>query len=118
MSNKRYMLAASIAFLGAIHWVQSVNAGEALENQAALSSLFVNQVSEQTLDNNRGGTLVMNDLKLDGIVSDNLAANVTTGSNIVTGDSLAGASGIPTLIQNSGNNVLIQNATIVNIQLQ
>ena len=29
-----------------------------------------------------------------------------------------GAAGVPMVIQNSGNNVLIQNATIVNVQFQ
>jgi len=32
--------------------------------------------------------------------------------------SFINASGIPTVIQNSGANVLIQNATIINIQYQ
>jgi len=118
MSHKRYVLAVSIAFLAASHWAGFVHASDAPDARANIDSLFGKQVSEQTLDNNRGGTLVMNDMKLDGVVSDNIAANVATGNNVVTGGSLAGANGMPTLIQNSGNNVLIQNATIVNVQLQ
>jgi len=115
MLNKRYVLAASIVFIGASHWAKSVAADEANVQPA---SLFAMQVNDGVLDNNRGGTLVANDMKLDGVVSENLAANVVTGSNLVTEGSLAGSAGMPTLIQNSGNNVLIQNATIVNLQLQ
>ncbi|MBS1132429.1 MAG: hypothetical protein H6R16_3431, partial [Proteobacteria bacterium] len=32
--------------------------------------------------------------------------------------SFAGAAGFSTVVQNSGNNVLIQNATIINLRVQ
>ncbi|MBP8168202.1 MAG: hypothetical protein KAX99_00935 [Azonexus sp.] len=67
----------------------------------------------------RGGTEVtLNDLKNNGVVSDNHASNLVTGSNWVTEGSFAGATGFATVVQNSGNNVLIQNATIVNLQVK
>lgn len=67
----------------------------------------------------RGGTEVThNDLKNNGVVSDNHASNLVTGSNWVTEGSFAGATGFATVVQNSGNNVLIQNATIVNLQVK
>jgi hypothetical protein len=47
-----------------------------------------------------------------------MAYNVSTGSNWIGEGSLAGAAGIPLVVQNSGNNVLIQNSTIVNMQVQ
>lgn len=68
------------------------------------------------LDSRRGGNGV-NDMKLSGVVADNRAINVTTGSNLVTEGAFTNASGLPMLIQNTGNNVLIQNATIVNVQV-
>lgn len=52
---------------------------------------------------------------IDGKVEDNTADNVTGGSNIINGGSFGGASGINTIIQNSGTNVLIQSATVVNV---
>lgn len=75
-------------------------------------------LDDQTLDTQRGGAAVVNDMKLDGVVSDNQAYNLSTGGNSISDGSFAGSSGLPTVIQNSGNNVLIQNATIVNVQVQ
>lgn len=115
MLNKRLVVAFSIAMFGTLHGVGALSADLTPRETADLSST---QLNDQALESSRGGTLVLNDMKLDGIVSDNVAADIVTGSNIVTNGSFAGASGMPTLIQNTGNNVLIQNATIVNIQLQ
>lgn len=61
---------------------------------------------------------IANTNQLSGTVGDNSAANLVTGSNSIAGGAFANASGLPMVIQNSGNNVLIQNSTIVNVQLQ
>jgi hypothetical protein len=66
----------------------------------------------------RGGTQVFNQMALRGVVSDNQAIDVQTGNNLITDGALSGAAGLPMVIQNSGNNVLIQNATIVNLQMK
>ena len=83
-----------------------------------LTSLGSAPVSEKALDHQRGGASTMNDMELDGVVGNNHASNLVTGQNIVTDGSLTGNAGLTTVVQNSGNNVLVQNATIVNIQLQ
>jgi hypothetical protein len=70
------------------------------------------------LEESRGGTDVHNDMKLDGVVTGNSAVNVATGSNTIDSGAFANMSGIPVVIQNSGANVLIQSATIVNLQFQ
>lgn len=44
----------------------------------------------------------------------NLVTSSTTGNNTISDNAFSGASGFATVIQNSGNNVIIQNATIVN----
>ena len=76
-------------------------------------------VSLTTLDKHRGGQdVVVNDMKLNGVVSNNTAANLTTGNNSISQGSFTNASGLPLVIQNSGNNVLIQNATILNVQIK
>jgi hypothetical protein len=65
----------------------------------------------------RGGTEVFNDMTLEGVVADNQASQLVTGGNFISDGAFSGASGLPMVIQNSGNNVLIQNATIVNVQV-
>lgn len=78
--------------------------------------------SPLTLDalaSKRGGDgVVFNDMQLKGVVANNSASNLTTGSNAISDGAFAGSAGLSTVIQNSGNNVLIQNATIVNLQLK
>ena len=75
-------------------------------------------VSVDALDTQRGGTETLNDMDLDGVVGNNYAANLVTGNNVVTEGSLTNNAGFNTVIQNSGNNVLIQNATILNLKVQ
>lgn len=62
------------------------------------------------------GSSVDNDIRVGGQVDDNDIENVVTGDNIINGGSFANAAGLTTVIQNTGAGVLIQNATIVNIQ--
>jgi hypothetical protein len=66
----------------------------------------------------RGGTDTSNDMRLDGSVAANTAVNVVTGTNSIDAGSFANMAGIPVVILNSGANVLIQNATIINLQLK
>lgn len=76
-------------------------------------------VNTARLDDVRGGAeMVVNDMRLHGTVGDNAAVNTLSGSNIVSEGSFANAAGLPTVIQNTGNNVLIQNATILNVQFK
>lgn len=71
------------------------------------------------LDSYRGGTEInIMDITSDGLVSDNVANDLTTGNNYISESSFSGASGFPTVIQNSGNNVLIQNSTNINLHVQ
>lgn len=73
---------------------------------------------ESALDQARGGTdTITNEARLSGFVTGNSASYVSTGANTIDGAAFANASGIPIVIQNSGANVLIQNATIINLQL-
>ena len=67
----------------------------------------------------RGGfETVNNDMQLSGSVANNSAVNVASGNNYIAGGSFTNMTGLPITIQNSGSNVLIQNATIVNVQFQ
>jgi hypothetical protein len=124
MRNKRNVFIAGITLLGALQLGGYARADDtaliAASSPPQSQNPFAEQplLDDQTLDARRGGTEVVNDMKLNGVVSDNQAYNLVTGSNSITEGAFAGASGLPTVIQNSGNNVLIQNATIVNVQLQ
>jgi hypothetical protein len=74
-----------------------------------------------TLEHTRGGTdtfTTNNTANLSGVVTGNSAVNVVTGSNTIDAGAFANMQGIPVVIQNSGANVLIQNATIVNLQFK
>ncbi len=76
-------------------------------------------IGDDRLAELRGGTdTPWSDMKLGGTVGNNAATNVVTGANIITDGAFSNASGLPMVIQNSGANVLIQNATIVNLQMR
>lgn len=76
-------------------------------------------VATDKLDGIRGGAeVVVSDMRLHGTVADNAAINVLSGGNSIADGSFSNASGIPTVIQNTGSNVLIQNATILNVQFK
>jgi len=74
------------------------------------------------LDRMRGGTdtltNITNDMRLQGTVSDAVASDIASGGNTVAGGAFTNANGIPTIFQNTGSNVLIQNALIVNLQFK
>lgn len=66
----------------------------------------------------RGGDGGIDDFNLvdvDGSVDGNTAHHVVSGANTVGDSAFANASGINTVIQNTGSNVLIQNAMIVTV---
>ena len=61
--------------------------------------------------------IVINENDLDGVVTDNVAIGNTTGNNVVSDGAFSSSTGFMTTIQNTGNNVLIQNATIINVSV-
>jgi hypothetical protein len=77
-------------------------------------------VAEATLDSQRAGEgrTQLNLMDVQGYVEDNKAINNITGSNVITGGSFTNVSGLPVSVQNSGNNVLIQNAFILNLEVK
>ena len=75
-------------------------------------------VAGDALDDLRGGTdttTVTNVSHVDGTVDGNTAINAITGGNLMDGGAFGNAAGLSTVIQNSGNNVLIQNSTVVSV---
>jgi hypothetical protein len=76
-----------------------------------------NSVGVMRLDQLRGGqSTVDNDVLLEGTVDGNTVDHVASGSNAISDGAFSNASGINTVIQNTGSNVLIQNGMVVNVQ--
>ncbi|WP_333875029.1 hypothetical protein [Methylobacter sp.] len=73
------------------------------------------------LDNARGREGVdittLNNMNVRATLSGNQANNNVNGYNIIDNGSITQASGITSVIQNSGNNVIIQDSTIVNVTI-
>lgn len=117
---------AALAPLATVAWADPVHdasgaAARALfrpENAIGAQAPSRPDVSGGPLARQRGGTDTRNDMRLDGSVAANTAVNVVTGTNSIDAGSFANMAGIPVVIQNSGANVLIQNATIINLQLK
>jgi len=87
---------------------------------ASNTFLAMRPVESDRLANVRGGTdthEVANFMNLRGGVSDTRASDLITGNNSISDGAFSGAVGLPMVIQNSGNNVLIQNATIINVRV-
>lgn len=86
--------------------------------EGGLSARFPH-ATPAALEQLRGGSdAVASDTRLQGATTGNSATNVVTGHNVIQSGSFANAAGVPVVIQNSGANVLIQNATVVNLQFQ
>ncbi|ALP53914.1 hypothetical protein Tel_12645 [Candidatus Tenderia electrophaga] len=64
-----------------------------------------------------GGFLQLNDMDLDANLNNNFIQSSTSGNNAISHGAFSDSSGFATVIQNSGNHVIIQNATIVNLKL-
>ena len=64
----------------------------------------------------RGGEdAIESNTSVDGSVHDNTADHVVSGSNFISDDAFSNASGLNTVIQNSGSNVLIQNGMSIQV---
>lgn len=124
-------IAVPALLLAALNWIGEARAAEAVgaapppataaatpSGAQGLVLRGARPVALSVLAASRGGTQVFNEMNLNGVVADNQAINLTTGGNTIAEGAFANASGLPMVVQNSGNNVLIQNATIVNVQVK
>jgi hypothetical protein len=84
----------------------------------AVKPLFGSALALDSLESYRGGyDLVENDMTITGAAEHNSASYVTTGANSISSGAFAHLNGVSMVIQNSGANVLIQNATIINLKI-
>ncbi|KVD72618.1 hypothetical protein WS62_09600 [Burkholderia sp. ABCPW 14] len=101
---------------GAVLATAAVVAPPAAGAATAHEDSFGVAMTPEQLDEHRGGDALVGQNYLTGVVSDNTASRVSTGSNSIADGSFANSSGLPTVIQNTGANVLIQNATVLNVR--
>jgi hypothetical protein len=94
----------------------STTPAPAAVSQDAQQPGFGVAMTDDQLDEHRGGDALIGQNYLNGTLSDTEANRVVTGSNTISDGSFANSSGLPTVIQNTGANVLIQNATVLNVR--
>jgi len=92
--------------------------GPAAISTATAGLAFGDVLSDGELAAQRGGDVHINQNNATATVEDNVAQNVTTGNNTVSGNAFSNVNRVPMVVQYSGNNVVIQNSTILNLQLQ
>jgi len=59
----------------------------------------------------------VNNMNVRALLSGNTATNNASGFNMIDNGSFAGSGGMFSVIQNSGNNVLIQDSTVINVTI-
>ncbi len=89
---------------------------DALDNVDTLSDEELN--SHRAREKLEVDQITLNDQTQDGDVTDNVAIGNTNGDNLINGDAFSDASGFLSTVQNTGNNVLIQNSTIINVSVE
>ncbi|HSD38908.1 MAG TPA: hypothetical protein VLC92_15455 [Rhodocyclaceae bacterium] len=117
------MLALTLALTLLVGGVSSAQAQDetptATTATSALPKIGRAVTNLDLLDTLRGGAAQpLSSIRANGSVSDVRNNNVQTGYNVITEGALSGAAGLPMVIQNSGNGVLIQNAVVLNVQVQ
>lgn len=94
---------------------------DALQDQSELLFSSAETAAPDELDNASGREGVdmttLNNMNVRATLSGNQANNTVNGYNIIDHGAFAQASGINSVIQNTGNNVVIQDATIVNVTI-
>jgi hypothetical protein len=118
----RYMyLLSLIAFL--IGMSREVNSEDTLvEDSLVEDSLIENMepvlLSELEEIRGLGGVVdIINNTDLGATLTDNDASNSVTGFNVIDQGSFNDARGVFSIIQNTGNNVIIQDSTIITVTI-
>ncbi len=77
-------------------------------------------LDETALASQRGGQqdAFFNDMRSRAAISQTSTSNVATGTNSISDGAFTNSNGLPMVIQNTGNNVIIQNSTILNVPVR
>ncbi|SHO43662.1 hypothetical protein SAMN02745220_00460 [Desulfopila aestuarii DSM 18488] len=97
----------------------------ALPPENVIADFFGKPVSGEDLSALSGGqnididniNMLINRMNLNSELENNVLQSTTTGINVLTSGAFANANGISTVIQNSGNQVIINSALILNVRL-
>ncbi len=117
---------ASVACVGLAFFAQSAVAGSAAVSMTPDEGFFSDEsmVSDDELSGSRGraGTLISGDALgiavLTGVSSNNISTGGVTGSNVVSNNAFDNANGVAFVVQNSGNNAVINAALVINLNIQ
>lgn len=125
------ILIASLVFLGSSLSAEMLFAGQfdPLEPDRwdLVDNLeFGEPVSSNTLATLSGGQnmqidnidMLVNNMNVKSQVEKNVLYSTSTGANMLSNDAFSNANGISMVIQNSGNQVIINNALILNLRVQ
>lgn len=78
-------------------------------------------VYQEELSEMRGTALspeILGVAVIESVLSNNVAKGTVSGGNSINGSAFSSSSGVSTVIQNSGNNVSINTATILTINIE
>ena len=113
MNGRQLVIGATLAAAPMLALAGTPSAGDL--QGAALGT----PVSESALSQFRGARdITFNLQNTEGQLYNNQASHTFSGSNQVSDQAFSGMTGFSTVIQNTGNNVLIQNSTVVNVKMQ
>lgn len=115
-------LLAGLLFVGGAQ-AETISAVQADQVDALDGAGWGEPLSGNELDGLTGGQDIQIDrileqisnAELNGLMSGNVLSSTGTGYNMLATGALNNVSGIATVIQNSGNQVIINSATILNI---
>ena len=110
------LMALALLAAPCVAGAQSVPSGESPPPSFGAPT-SVDKLQDMTGGTDSHVTNNLNTQETNGTVGDNTAKGTYSGSNFVGDSAFSNAAGLPTVIQNSGNNVLIQNNTIVNLRM-
>lgn len=77
-------------------------------------------IEDESLGEMRGTALspeILGIAVFDAMSTNNTSTGTISGGNIIDAGAFSQSAGLSTIIQNSGNNVLIQSATILNVNI-
>ena len=110
--TKASLLAAALACVAV-----GAYAAQAAEPHNTASPFGGAAISDEAMSQLRGGDSPVQISDQDATSAGNTCVVCVSGGNNVGLSSFAGATGVFTVIQNSGNNALLQNTTQVNVSI-
>ncbi|MFV0478501.1 MAG: hypothetical protein ACK5ME_11815 [Parahaliea sp.] len=112
--------------LATLYWITHTAIAEAEVNNDHHSTLSALAIGNAELDLQRareglhvdGLAMQLGEIHTDATINDNVLNAEQTGLNSVGSGAFSHASGLVFSVQNSGNHVIIQNTTLINVNMQ